>query len=99
MRSIDSALMEARDRLANLGLFGAAAIGWILVTGAALRNHLVRDERSKSTMRENNRNGYGAFVLYSLLAITAFWFPTAIAIVTTVSWIFWLTLGIRMKRA
>jgi hypothetical protein len=31
MRSIDSALMEARDRLANLGLFGAAAIGWILV--------------------------------------------------------------------
>ena len=75
------------------------AIGWILVTGAALRNHLVRDERSKSTMRENNRNGYGAFVLYSLLAITAFWIPTAIAIVTTVSWIFWLTLGIRMKRA
>jgi hypothetical protein len=29
--TLDSALMEARDRLANLGLFAAAAIAWVLV--------------------------------------------------------------------
>jgi uncharacterized membrane protein len=75
------------------------AIGWILVTGAVLKNRLIDDEHSMSKMRENNRNGYGALLLYSLLAILAFWFPTAVAIVTTVSWIFWLILGIRMKRA
>jgi hypothetical protein len=50
-------------------------------------------------MRDRNRNGYLAFTLYSLLAVTALWFPVAIAIVTTASWIFWLALGIRMNRA
>ncbi len=75
------------------------AIGWILLTGAALRGRLVEDERSVVTIRGNSRNGYGAFALYSLLAITALWFPLAIAVVTTVTWIFWLTLGIRMKDA
>jgi len=80
-------------------VLAAQAIGWILVTRAALKNHLVDDGRSASKMRENNRNGYGACVLYSLLAIVAFWFPIAVAVVTTASWIFWLVLGIRMKRA
>jgi uncharacterized membrane protein len=75
------------------------AISWILVSGAALKNRLTTDERSTATMRERNRNGYSAFTLYALLAITALWFPLAIALVTTLSWIFWLVLGIRMKHA
>jgi uncharacterized membrane protein len=75
------------------------AIGWVLVTGAALKNGLTTDERSATTMRENRRNGYFACVLYSLLAVTALWLPLAIAIVTTVSWIFWLARGIRMRHA
>jgi len=50
-------------------------------------------------MRDANRNGYCAFTFYSLLAVTALWFPLVIAIVTTLSWIFWLALGIRMKHA
>src|SRR5829696_9854414 len=29
--AVDSLVMEARDRLANLGLFGAATVVWILV--------------------------------------------------------------------
>ena len=37
-------------------------------------------------MREIRRNGYFACVVYSLLALIAFWFPMAIAIVTTVLW-------------
>ena len=75
------------------------AIGWILLTGAALKNGLTTDERSASTMRESRRNGYFAFALYSPLAVTALWFPLAIAIVTTVSWIFWLARSIRMRHA
>ena len=75
----------------------ALAIGWILLSGAVLKNQLTKDERSASTMSENNRNGYFAFALYSLFSVAALWFPLAIAIVTTMSWIFWLVLGIRMK--
>jgi uncharacterized membrane protein len=73
------------------------ALSWILVSGAALRNHLVRDEQAILVIRENHRNAYGAFVLYSLLAATAFRFPITSAIVTTASMVFWLTVGIRMK--
>jgi uncharacterized membrane protein len=80
-------------------VLAAQAIGWILVGRAALKNHLTSDERSTSTLRENTRNAYFAFALYSLLAITALWFPLAIAIVTTGTWIFWLALGIRSKHA
>ena len=37
--------------------------------------------------------------LYSLLAVTALWFPFFVAAVTMLSWTFWLVLGIRMKHA
>jgi hypothetical protein len=50
-------------------------------------------------MHDSNRNGYRAFAFYSLLAVMALWFPLVIAIVTAVSWTFWLALGIRMKDA
>jgi hypothetical protein len=48
-------------------------------------------------MRINRRNGAYAIVVYSLLAILAFWFPLTIAIVTALLWIFWLVFGITMK--
>lgn len=73
------------------------AIGWILLTGTALKNRLTIDERSTATMREGGRNGYFACALYTGLAITACWFPLATAIVTTLSWLFWLALSIRIK--
>ena len=75
------------------------AIGWVLVSGVALKIPLTRDERSTAMMRVSNRNGYVAFAFYGLLAVTALWFPLASAIVTAVSWAFWLALGIRMNRA
>ena len=75
------------------------AIGWILCSHAALGNGLAKDETSAATIRENGRNGYFAFLLYSLLAVSALWFPMAIAIATTLSWVFWLVKGVRMKHA
>src|SRR6478736_6055808 len=59
------------------------ALAWILVSGAAIKNGLTRNDKSTSAMRINNRNGYFALVAYSLLAIVAFWFPQTIAAVTT----------------
>jgi hypothetical protein len=37
--------------------------------------------------------------LYALLTLAAFWFPLAAAIVTTLTWGFWLVHGIRMRDA
>ena len=71
------------------------AVGWILLTGAALRGGLTKDEKSTLVMRHSRRNGYFALVVYSLLALIAIWFPLGIAIVTTMLWTYWLAFGLR----
>jgi uncharacterized membrane protein len=74
---------------------GLQAVGWVLVSGAALRDRLTKDEKSTLAMRNNRRNAYFALVVYSLLALIAFWFPLGIAIVTTMLWAYWLAFGLR----
>ena len=71
------------------------AVSWILVSGAALRNRLTKDEKSAVLVRDAHRNGYFALVAYSLLALIAVWFPLAIAILTTMLWAYWLTFSLR----
>ncbi len=73
------------------------AIGWILIGSSALKNHLYKSEKAAVITRENTKYAYFAFILYSLFAVAAFWFPLAIAISTTLTWIFWLILGINIK--
>ncbi len=73
------------------------ALGWILLMSAALKNRLCRDEQSIMRIRDSNRYGYFAFIIYSLCAVIAFWFPLTIAIVTTLIWVFWLIWGIMVK--
>ena len=73
------------------------AISWILLTSAALKDQLGRNEKSILAIRENRKFGYFAFTLYSLCTIMAIWFPLLIAIITTITWIFWLIWGIRLK--
>jgi len=75
------------------------AVGWILVSGAALRGGLTRDQKSTLVMRNNHRNGYVALAVYSLLALIALWFPLGIAIVTTMLWAYWLAFGVRADSA
>jgi uncharacterized membrane protein len=79
-------------------VFALQAIAWILLTGAALKNRLTKDEPSTLAMRMNNRNGYFAFAVYSMLAIAAIWFPQIVAAVTTVLWVFWLVHGINILK-
>ncbi|MES1219383.1 MAG: TMEM175 family protein [Bacteroidota bacterium] len=79
---------------AIIAMQGAA---WILLCGAALKNHLTKNEKSNRLMQINRRNGYFAFVIYTLLAIISLWFPLTIAIVSSLTWIFWLIFGINIK--
>jgi hypothetical protein len=73
------------------------SIGWILICHAVLNNDLSKNEKAVLTIRKNSRFGYFAFTLYSICAITAIWFPLTIAMITTISWIFWLVWGIKIK--
>ena len=73
------------------------AIGWILICNSALNNRLAKNEQSILGLRNNRRFGYFAFVLYSPCAVIALWLPLTIAILTTISWIFWLVYGISIK--
>jgi uncharacterized membrane protein len=72
-------------------------IAWIFIARAALNNQLTKNEKATAQMRTNRRNAFFAFILYSMLAIIALWFPLTIAIVTTLTWIFWLIFGVNMK--
>jgi hypothetical protein len=65
----------------------------------ALRDRLTTDEAAAATLRESRRRAYLAILLYSLLAVAALWFPLSSAAVTTVTWLFWLVLSIRLKHA
>jgi hypothetical protein len=71
------------------------SVAWILVSGAALRNRLTKDENSTVLMRDSHRNGYVAIAVYALLALSALWFPLSVALVTTVLWAYWLTFSLR----
>jgi len=73
------------------------AVGWILITQSALKDHLGKSEKATLQIRRNGQFGYFAFALYSVFAILAIWFPLTIAAITTVTWIFWLVWGIRLK--
>jgi uncharacterized membrane protein len=75
------------------------ALGWIAIGTTALSGRLVTDEAAAASVRVNRRHGFEAFAFYSALAVAAVWFPFAVAVITTVSWIFWLVLGVRMKHA
>lgn len=73
------------------------AIGWILITLTADKNHLCKSEQAVVENRKSGRYGYFAFVLYTFCAIMAYWFPLAIAAFTALTWIFWLIIGINIR--
>jgi len=73
------------------------AIAWILISKAALKNHLGKNENANIEIRKNGMFGYFAFVLYAACSILAAWFPLVVALFTTLTWVFWLILGIKVK--
>jgi uncharacterized membrane protein len=78
-------------------IIAVQGVSWIFMCGSAINNHLTKNEKSTAQMKINKRNGYFAMIIYSILAILALWFPLTVAIISTLTWIFWLIFGIRMK--
>jgi uncharacterized membrane protein len=74
------------------------AIGWILLTRAALKPSLLtKNEKSAVAMRNNNRNGYVALAVYVLCAVAAFWFPLLVAVLISAIWIGWAVISLRVR--
>lgn len=73
------------------------ALGWVLLTTAAIRGGLARDEASLAVLRGGRRNGYGALAGYAFFAVLALWFPVAVAIIITLVWGLWLVFSLRMR--
>jgi uncharacterized membrane protein len=75
----------------------AQAIAWNVFTRVTLKPRpLTPDGNATETIRANHRYSYYAFVLYTGLAIAAFWFPLTVAVAITLSWLCWLVVGIRV---
>lgn len=72
------------------------AMGWIFISRTAVHGQLCKSEHAVKTMKANGRFGYFAVGLYSLCAVVAIWYPVAIAVVTTIIWMYWLIHGLRM---
>jgi uncharacterized membrane protein len=79
------------------GVIVLQAVGWVLVAETALGNRLARNATAEAWMRVNRRNGYGAIGLYGALAIGAVWLPHVVAALTTLTWVFWLVHGVRIR--
>jgi uncharacterized membrane protein len=73
-------------------------LSWIFLGGAALKNGLARNDKATEQLKVGRKNGVFAFFVYALLAVLAVWFPLTIAIITGLTWVFWLIFGIRIKR-
>jgi hypothetical protein len=59
---------------------------------------MYKSETAIPIIRQNRQYSYFAFTLYSLCAVAAFWFPVSVALVTTITWIFWLYFGLKVAR-
>jgi uncharacterized membrane protein len=79
------------------GVLALQAVGWILICHTAIKNKLYTNEKALITLRRNLMFAYFACTLYGLCSLLAFWFPLTIATFTTLSWIFWIVVGINIK--
>ena len=73
-------------------------VGWNLVTQTALTQKLLaKNAAAEAAMKTLSRNVRFAFILYLLCTVLAFWFPTLISIVITLSWVYWFILSFKYK--
>ena len=79
------------------GIIAIQGLGWVLLSAASLKNELSINEKAIAQIKVNRKNGYITFIIYFLLALISFWFPLTIAIVTTMTLVFWLFYGVKMK--
>jgi uncharacterized membrane protein len=71
------------------------AVGWVAVTSSALRGGLAGEGTAAADLAKRRRSGYGALVLYAVLAALALWLPGTVAVLTAVTWAVWLAISLR----
>lgn len=73
-------------------------IGWNLLTQTAFEQKLiVKTVAAEAAMKMLSRSVRIAFIFYLLSTVLAFWFPTLISIVLSLSWIYWFILSFKYK--
>ena len=73
-------------------------VGWNLVTQTAFKQKLLaKNADAEASMKRLSRNVRFAFILYLLCTVFAFWFPTLIFILITLSWAYWVILSFKYK--
>ncbi|HTF29686.1 MAG TPA: TMEM175 family protein, partial [Flavitalea sp.] len=73
-------------------------VGWNLVTQTALKQKLLaKNAAAEAAMKTLSRNVRFAFILYLLCTVLAFWFPTLISIIITLSWVYWFILSFQIQ--
>jgi hypothetical protein len=78
-------------------IIAVQGLGWVFLSSASLKNGLAKNEKTIAQIEINRKNGYISFIGYLVLAIFSLWFPLPIAVITTLTLLFWLIYGIRMK--
>lgn len=79
-------------------VFALQAVGWVLMSRSAVAGHLCRGEVAERRLRDTTRNATFGFVVYTFLAVLAVWLPQITAALTTLLWLFWLVVGIRLAK-
>jgi uncharacterized membrane protein len=68
-------------------------LAWIFMSEAAFQGGLTKNAASQAVMAANRSHPYFGLALYSALAILAAWIPTAVMVITMMTWLFWLGFG------
>jgi uncharacterized membrane protein len=73
-------------------------IAWILISRAALLpKPLTHSPNATARMRQILRNSKMGFAIYLSCAVAAFWFPTTVFVVITLTWLLWLYYGLTIE--
>ncbi len=78
-------------------MIAVQSMAWIIISHSVLKNELAKSEKAIMLMQENKRNGLITLIVYSTLSIVSAWFPLTVAMLTTLTSIFWLIYGIKIK--
>jgi TMEM175 potassium channel family protein len=73
------------------------AFSWILIASTAIKGNLTIDDHATEVIKKDFQFGIFATILYSLCAIAAIWFPVTTALITSLTWVFWLIYGVSFK--
>ncbi len=81
------------------GVLILQSLGWALICSAALKDHLLRNERAVAETRKNRIYAYYSVLGYSFLTILSYWFPLPVFVLTILLWVVWLLVGINIRHS